>query len=154
MESLSPSKLIKAGFWLGLGFIGPTIIAGIGVTALMFAMPSFWQMQGTEMAEKMMEEFDKTDYIRIVDFRESMNGNQVLILGTIENTGPMAIGSIQIEAELLDAKKVMVFECSEYISKKLKPAEKESFQVKCGCGNQPVPAHDSMTVRVVKASTY
>jgi len=154
MESFGPLKLIKSGFWLGLGFIIPTVVAFLAGSALMFAIPSFWQMQGTEMAEKMMAEFDKTDYIRIVDFRESMNGNQVLILGTIENTGPMAIGSIQIEAELLDEKKVMVFECSEYISKKLKPTEKEAFQVKCGCGNQPVPAHTSMTVRVVKASTY
>ena len=154
MESLGALKLIRYGFWLGLGFIIPIVAAFLGGSVLMFAIPSFWQAQGTEMAEKMMADLDKADHIRIVDFREAANGSQLLILGTIENTGPMAIGSIQIEAELLDDKKAMVFECSEYVSKKLKPTEKERFQVKCGCGNQPVPAHNSINLRVVKASTY
>lgn len=154
MESLSPLKLIKIGFWVGLGFIVPNLIGTLFSSASMFVMPSFWQSQGSEMTERMMSEMEKTDQVRIKDFRESANGNQVLIIGSVENTGNMPVGSIQIEAELFDGKKQMVFECSEYISKKLKPAEAEKFQVKCGCGNQPVPAHESLTVRVVKASSY
>lgn len=154
MESPSPLKLIKIGFWIGLGFIVPNILGTFFSSASMFLMPSLWQSQGSEMAEKMMSEMEKTDQVRIKDFRESANGNQILIIGSVENTGSTPVGSIQIEVELFDEKKQMVFECSEYISRKLKPAEEERFQVKCGCGNQPVPAHESVTVRVVKASSY
>lgn len=158
MESYGPWKFIKVGFWVGIGFIIPSIGVYILGTYLIYSMPSLWQSAGMEggkeTMEKMMADTDKTKQVRIASYREVKNGKQLLILGTVENTGESQVGSIRIEAELLDGNKQMVFECSEYISKKLKKGEKENFQVKCGCGDQAVPEHKSVSVRVVQASNY
>ena len=109
---------------------------------------------GKEVAEKFMSDSDKSGQVKITQFREVENGKQLLILGTVENTGETPVGSIRVEAELLDGNKQMVFECSEYIPKKLKKGEKENFQIKCGCGDQPAPEHKSVSVRVVGASNF
>ena len=158
MESLSPWKFIKVGFWVGIGFIAPSIGVYILGTYLVYSMPSLWQSAamggGKETMEKLMSDSDKTNQIKITQFREVKNGKQLLILGAVENTGETSIGSIRVEAELLDGNKQMVFECSEYISRKLKKGEKENFQIKCGCGDQPAPEHKSVTVRVVQANSY
>jgi hypothetical protein len=158
MESYGPWKFVKVGFWVGIGFIIPSIGVYILGTYLIYSMPSLWQSAGMEGSketmEKMMADTDKTSQVRIASYREVKNGKQLLILGTVENTGESQAGSIRIEAELLDGNKQMVFECSEYISKKLKKGEEENFQVKCGCGDQAVPEHKSVSVRVVQASSY
>jgi hypothetical protein len=158
MESSGPWKLIKAGFWIGIGFIVPSIGVYILGTYLIYSMPSFWQSAAMEDGKETMEQFmsnsDKTNQIKITQFREVKNGKQLLILGTVENTGESSVGSIRVEAELLDGDKQMVFECSEYMSKKLKQGETENFQIKCGCGDQPAPDHKSITVRVVQANSY
>lgn len=158
MESLGPWKLIKAGFWVGIGFIVPSIGVYILGTKLIYSMPSLWQPSamesGKEVAEKFMSDSDKSGQVKIAQFREVKNGKQLLILGTVENTGETPVGSIRVEAELLDGNKQMVFECSEYISKKLKKGEKENFQIKCGCGDQPAPDHKSVSVRVVGANNF
>ena len=158
MESLGPWKLIKAGFWIGIGFIVPSIGVYMLGTYLIYSMPSLWQSgaieNGKEVAEKFMSDSDKSGQVKITQFREVENGKQLLILGTVENTGETPVGSIRVEAELLDGNKQMVFECSEYISKKLKKGEKENFQIKCGCGDQPAPEHKSVSVRVVGASNF
>jgi hypothetical protein len=158
MESMGPWKMIKSGFWLGIGFILPMIGFYILIIVLAYSMSSLWRTTGmkssNETMERYMSDSDKTNQVRIIQFREVKNGKQLLILGTIENTGETPVGSIQIEAELLDSSRQMVFECSEYISKKLKKGENENFQVKCGCGDQPLPEHKSVSVRVVQASNY
>ena len=158
MESLGPWKLIKAGFWVGIGFIVPSIGAYILGTYLIYSMPSLWQSNvmesGKEVAESFMADSDKSNQVKITQFREVKNGKQLLILGTVENAGETPVGSIRVEAELLDGKKQMVFECSEYITKKLKKGEKENFQIKCGCGDQPVPEHKSVSVKVVGANNF
>ena len=150
---VGPLKLIKSGFWLGLGFIVPIIIGLIVGTFLLFSFPSLWQPGSEEMASHALAEMDKTAQVRITDSRKTMNGTQTLILGTVENTGPDTIGSVQLEAEFFDGSKKMVFECSEYISQKLAPSATENFQIKCGCTSQTVPAHESFTVRVISASS-
>lgn len=101
-----------------------------------------------------MTDADKTGQVKIVKYHESKNGEQLLILGVTENTGNSAVGSIRIEAELLDDNGQMVYECSEYISKKVKAGEKENFQIKCGCSDQLAPEHSSVSLRVVSASSY
>lgn len=158
MESLSPWKLIKAGFWVGIGFIVPSIGVYILGTYLVYSMPSLWQSNamesGNDVAEKFMSDSDKSGQVKIAQFREVKNGKQLLILGTVENTGESPAGSIRVEAELLDGDRQMIFECSEYISKKLKKGEQENFQIKCGCGDQPVPEHRSVSVRVVGANSF
>lgn len=152
MESTSSWKMIKTGFWLGIGLIIPLIGVYILGTISLVSMSSLWSSKKT--IERFASENDKKDQVKINQFREVKNGKQLLILGTVENTGETSVGSIQIEAELLDGNNQMVFECSEYISKKLKKGEKENFQVKCGCGDQPLPKHKTANVRVVQASNY
>lgn len=158
METLGPWKLIKAGFWVGIGFVVPSIGVYILGTYLVYSMPALWQStameSGMESVEQYIDQSDKTVQVKIVEFHESKRGEQLLILGVIENTGASNVSSIQLEAELLDDNKQMVYECSEYISNKLKGGEKENFQIKCGCGNQPVPAYSSVSLRVVGASNY
>jgi hypothetical protein len=158
MESLGPWKLVKAGFWVGIGFIVPSIGVYIFGTYLIYSMPALWQSaameSGVESVEQYMDEADRTSNVKIVQFRESHNGEQLLILGVIENTGNSPVSSIRIEAELLDDQKQMVYECSEYISNKVKNGDKENFQIKCGCGNQPTPEYSSVSLRVVSASSY
>ena len=158
MESFGPWKLIKAGFWVGIGFIIPSIAVYFFGTFLMFAAPSLWQSAAMEAADDGMAQYmadkDKTNLIEITGIRETRNGKQLLILGTVENTGEGQVSAIQLEAELLDDEQLMVYECSEYISKKLPTGEKENFQIKCGCSEQGVPDYASVSVRVVSASDY
>ncbi|MET0066959.1 MAG: FxLYD domain-containing protein [Candidatus Thiodiazotropha sp.] len=154
METMKPSQLVKRGFWTGIGFLIPLIGAYIGGTYLIYSMPFLWNTSSIEEVQTYLDESDKTDHIKIVSFRESMNADQLLILGVIENTGDAPVGSIRLEAELLDDRQQMVYECSEYISKKLKSHEKENFQVRCGCGSQVTPPYDTLSLRVVDASIY
>ncbi len=154
METLKPTRLIKSGFWTGIGFVIPLIGTYILGTYLIYAMPFLWNTADLGEVENFLDESDRTDQIRIINFRESKNGDQLLILGVIENTGDTPLGSIRLEAELLNDKQQLVYECSEYISQKLKPHEQENFQVRCGCGSQITPPYDSLTLRVVSASTY
>jgi len=158
MESFGPWKFIKMGFWIGIGFIIPSIAVYILGTYLVYSIPSLGQGAGMENSKEMMEKFmkerDKTDQVKIVQFREVKQGKQLLVLGTVENIGATPVGSILVEAELLDDTKQMVFECSKYISKQLKRAEKENFQIICGLGDQVVPDYKSVNVRVVQASNY
>lgn len=158
MESLGPWKLIKAGFWVGIGFIIPSIGVYIFGTYLLYSTPALWQSaamdSGMESVESFMDNADKSKQIKILQFREIINGEQLLILGVIENTSNSTVSSIRLEAELLDDQKQMVYECSEYISRKLKAGEKENFQIRCSCGSQPTPKYSSVSLRVVSASSY
>jgi hypothetical protein len=147
-------KLVKYGFWLGIGFMIPAAVVSVLAPVLMFAFPSIWQPDSSEMAQNMMAGMDKTQQIRVLEHRKTEHGKQVLVLGTIENTGPAPANSIQLEVEFFDKDKKMVYECSEYVSQKLAVSAKENFQVKCGCTSQGIPAHESYTVRVAKASSY
>ena len=147
-------KLVKYGFWLGIGFVIPAAAVSVLAPMLMFAFPSLWQPDTSEMAQNMMSDMDKTQQIRILEHRKTEHGKQVLVLGTLENAGPAPASSIKLEVELFDKDKKMVFECSEYVSQKLAVSARENFQVKCGCSSQGVPAHESYTVRVAKASSY
>jgi len=101
-----------------------------------------------------MSHGEKADQVKVLEFRESRNGPQLLILGTIENTGSDTLNSVSLQAELLDDQGKMVYECDEYVSQSIKAGAKENFQIKCGCHDKPVPAYKSVTVRVVKASVY
>ena len=158
MEFSGPWKLIKTGFWVGIGFIVPSIGAYILGTSIIYATPSLWQSSAVEdaaeLAETLVPDSDRSSQVKIRQFREAKNGKQLLILGIVENTGGTSVGSIRVEAELLDGRKQLVFECSEYISRKLSKGDQENFQIKCGCNNQPVPNYASISVRVVSAHGF
>ena len=159
METLSPWKLTKSGFWIGVGFIVPSIGVYFLATFMLYSLPSsFWHSGAAESSNASMESYlsesEQTNQVKITQFREVPRGKQLLILGVVENTGNKSVRSVQIEAELLDDKKQMVYECSTYISKRLQKGERENFQINCGCGEQPAPAHKEITVRVVTASVF
>ncbi|MCU7930716.1 MAG: FxLYD domain-containing protein [Candidatus Thiodiazotropha sp. (ex Codakia rugifera)] len=152
MDNLGIWKTIKIGFWLGIGFIVPQLVVLYSGTMLtMLAIPS---MMEDSLENNSLSEFDKTNQIKVLEYREELSGKQLLILGSIKNEGTGKASSIRLEAELLDSDGRFVFECSEYINKKLKPGETEYFQIKCGCGDTVAPEHSSITVRVVSASNY
>jgi hypothetical protein len=159
MENPGKWKLVKIGFLLGIGFIIPQMIALYsGTLVAMFVLPKVMEASfdesGAEAIESYMSSYDKTSQIRIDEYRETINGNQLLILGSISNTGKARVSSVELEAELKDAEGKMVYECSEYITRDLKEGDTENFQIKCGCGKTPVPEYRTIDVRVVRASTY
>ena len=165
MESWGIWKLIKVGFWLGIGFIIPQLVVLYSGTVItMLAMPSIIESSYVETEEEGVDQeafvsnyssnYDRTDQIEILDYREQLQGDQLLILGKITNSGDSHANSIQLEAELLDSAGEFVYECSEYINKKLQPKEIENFQIKCGCGKKPLPEYASITVRVVNAHSF
>ncbi len=154
MENWGIWKLIKVGFWLGIGFILPQLVVMYSGTVIsVLAMPSIMGSSDNYMSD-ISSRLNRTSQIEILEQREQNNGEQLLILGKIKNTGNKIASSIQLEAELLDSEGVFVYECSEYISKKLKPGDIENYQIKCGCGDSPLPAYKSITVRVVSASGF
>lgn len=65
-----------------------------------------------------------------------------------------AVDSIEIEAELLDGDGKFVYECSEYISRKISQGESENFLIKCGCSRETVPEYATISLRVVEASAF
>jgi hypothetical protein len=158
MDTWGNWKLIKTGFWFGVGFIAPLLIAlHISNIVAMMAMPLMIEspFEPDEMsAIDMISGMNRTDYITINEYKEKPIGDRLLILGVIENTGDKKVSSIQLEAELLNESGEFVYECSEYINSDLHPGDKENFQIRCGCNGQTIPEHSKVTVRVVSASIY
>lgn len=159
MESWGKWKLVCVGFWLGIGFIVPQLVGMYSGTALtMLAMPSMMETAfvsgGDDDVSSFASSFDRADQIEIVSFRDQQNGKQLLILGSIVNNGDDDVSSVNLEAELTDKEGDFVYECSEYIHKKLKPHDTENFQIQCGCGANPIPAYAKINVRVVSASAF
>ena len=159
MENWGKWKFMKAGFWLGIGFIIPLLVVLYSGTALtMLAMPfmieASYESDAGGVISKLTSNFDRAGQIKIREFREQKNGNQLLILGSVVNSGDEKASSIQLEAELTDKDGKFVYECSEYINQDLKPGDIENFQIKCGCGENPVPEYAEVNVRVVSASSY
>ena len=164
MNDWSIWKLTKAGFWLGIGFIIPSLIVyAVGTLMVVKMSPHMYDdtmgeiedsYEGSDVISNISEQFNKSSQIKILEHNEEKYGEQLLILGKIKNTGKTDVSSIQLEAELFNSQEKFIFECSKYISKTLKPGDIENFQIKCGCKGQATPQHSSLKVRVVSASTY
>jgi hypothetical protein len=159
METWSKWKLVKAGFWLGIGFIIPQLLVLYGGTILTIkTMTSTADTPDeTEMSEVMSDmasDFDRSGQIKILKYHDKNNSGKVLILGAVENVGKKSVSSIELEAELTDKNGEFVYECSTYISRTMKPGDTENFQIKCGCGNDSIPAYNDVTVRVVSAHGF
>lgn len=163
MENKQPPNWIKVGFLIGIGLIIPSILTYIlGSVVLIKGIPAFMRHSAKqeriagnkELVNNYMSDSDRTSQIEITSHREQPMDGPVLILGTLKNNGKTKVGSVHLEVELLDKNMQMVYECSEYISHKIKSGAQENFQVKCGCGNTAIPQHDSYTIRVTKASSY
>ncbi len=159
METWGKWKLVQAGFWLGIGFIVPELLVYFGGTAL--TIHSMSSIAETTMADEMSEvmpdiasEFDRSSQIKILNYHDKRNDGRVFILGSVKNEDEKSVSSVQLEAELMDAKGEFVYECSTYISRTLKPGDTENFQIKCGCINEAIPAYENITVRVVSAHSF
>ncbi|MES9862695.1 MAG: hypothetical protein ABW157_02105 [Candidatus Thiodiazotropha sp. LLP2] len=123
MEDLGIWKTVKIGFWLGIGFIVPHLVAFYsGTMVTMFAIPSM-------MEENLLSDFDKSEQIKVIEHREEMNGERLIILGSILNEGNETASSIQLEAELLNSDGQFVFECSSYIKKISSQVKKRIFRL-------------------------
>jgi len=164
MESLSTWKIIKIGFWLGIGFIIPSIAVYIFGTAAIYKVIPY--IITTDTVEYETEAFtadnvtdyvsshDKTSQVEIISYRDTSTTGQLLILGTMKNNADTPVSLVQVEAELFDSSGTMVYECSEYISSTIASGSNENFQIKCGCGKTPIPEYESFTIRITKASAY
>ncbi|MDH5633283.1 MAG: FxLYD domain-containing protein [Gammaproteobacteria bacterium] len=155
-------QLIKAGFWLGIGFIVPSAAVLLATTVgSVWIMPTAMEASGwmggedaTDMTEDFRSRYDKSDQVRIVSYRETRTGNRLLVLGEIENAGKGNVTSVHLEAELKDKNGKFVYECSDYINRKLASGDKENFQISCGCGSNPLPEYATVDVRVVSANSF
>lgn len=164
MNEWSVWKFIKVGFWLGIGFVIPSLfVNGVATYMALGMVPEIMMPEMEELAEESFAEdvvdefksrFDKTAQITIVNHHQSRLGEQLLILGSIENRGDSVVSSIQLEAELFDEEGRFVYECSEYVSQKLGSGEQENFQIKCGCRGEATPEFSTLNVRVVSATAY
>jgi len=144
MNLESPWKHIKAGFWFGMGFI-PIFFIGAFVID---KTTGFISSAGEYTANS-----DQTN-IKIVEYKDLRNGDELLILGSITNTGESSLSLISLEAELFDQRGEFVYECSEYVKKRMNPGEKENFQINCGSKETPIPEYKTINLRVVHASSY
>ena len=159
IEKWGPWKLIKTGFWLGIGFIIPAILVDFA------SMASMWTI-GSSVMESSFDEIIEDDEdilsmgqidlstIKIKSQKEVMNGKQLLILGEVVNESDETASTVEIEAELFDADGQFVYECSEYLSNGIEPGETENYQIKCGCNKNGVPEYSNIKVKVVRASSY
>ncbi len=163
MDKQAPSHWIRIGFLIGIGFIIPSLITYLlGSFVLIKGIPDFLNSsQNIEMADEnaeymsgFMDNMDQSRDIEILSHREQPLGGQLLILGSLINNSKKTVNSVQLEVELMDDNQEMVYECTEYISHKIKSGEKENFQVKCGCGSTTLPNHTSYTIRVTQANNY
>lgn len=158
MESLNPWKLVKYGFWLGVGFIIPTLVVTMLSGALMFAVPvisSLEDLDDADLGDQLQSfstNFDQSENVHILEHREVTNGSQLLVLGRVENRSEKTISSVMIEVELLDESGNLAYECSGYVQR-IDPSKAENFQVACGCGGRPPPAYKTVSVKVASASS-
>jgi hypothetical protein len=163
MQEYGIWKTIKVGFWLGIGFIIPQMIVMYGGTIMTFiAMPSM--MQGvmedgmeeniSENMEDFTSELNRTAQVELLAHEDRSRDGQLLILGSLKNGGEKPVSSIQLEAELFDENNKFVYECTEYISRRLMSGDVENYQIKCGCKGGELPQYSTFTVRVVGAQGF
>jgi hypothetical protein len=150
MDIDNPWKLVKAGFWLGIGFIIPTmLVQAIGTAILAGGLFSLFD------PEDMIASDIGKEQIVINEYKDVYTGNQVVINGSLTNTAEGTASSIELEAEMYDKSGEFVYECSEYISDEVEPGNTENFQIKCGgCSDTLIPEYDSVKVRVVSVSDF
>lgn len=165
MENMSAWKIIKIGFLLGIGFIIPSFLMNAALLGLSLGAVAtgFEELENEYFYEDPAdaeEDFlypgleDYTDSIELGTYSSNMLGNQLLIQGTVTNKGNVEINSVEVEAELYNDAGEFVYECSEYIHRKLSPSQVENYQIKCGCSKNGLPEFSTLKLRIVKASSY
>lgn len=166
MENISIWKKITLGFWIGIGFLIPQFLLMFGGTALVsMLLPSMMEESieaysedlGDEVwnsASTVFSDMDMTAVIELGSYTETRSGGHLHITGSVKNTGEKSVGSVEVQAELLDAEGNFVYECSEYISHSVAAGATENFLLKCGCSRETIPEYSKVELRVVGASPY
>jgi hypothetical protein len=49
--------------------------------------------------EETVGDYDKTDQVKVLEYRETKNGDQLLVLGKVKNQGTTPVSSIEIESD-------------------------------------------------------
>jgi len=152
MENRSVFELIKSGFWFGVGLIVPLAFAMAGATYLAY----------TAMYSTSVEDYQDTydsyltggDVSKIVlgEYRQTVQGKQLLINGSFTNTSDSTVSSLEIEAELFNKAGDFVYECSESIYRGIDAGASENYQIKCGCSENGFPEFESIEIKVVKVN--
>lgn len=154
-KPLGARRLIVIGFWIGTGFVVPALVAdALSAGIVLGSMRTLFSDDASAIIPGVAGADERIEKLVVLETRESQNGTQMVILGSLRNDSDDSIGGIQLEAELTDATGKFVYECSEYMSGKLKAGATEAFQIACGCGSNPAPAHAAFTVRVVSTSSF
>lgn len=151
----SPFKeTFQKGFILGLGMIIPLSLAFTLSTTFNYKLSSLFYAEDSPAYSYQSKEVDHIKSIEVQSFHDTREGNFVMVVGAIKNTGKEKVNSIKLEAEFFNEKGEFVYEETEYVSKSVAPNEVENFVIKCGCTNRTFPEYAKVTVRVVGASSY
>lgn len=154
MDNLKPWTLIKYGFWLGIGFVLPSVVVTIfGSLGALFVMPAAMDAAEEELMEdvEFPLDLDKSGLLEITGYREVRTDGQMYIIGAVRNNGEEPLSSVQLEAEMYDADAEFVYECSEYISRSIQPGASENFRMVCGCKDQQLPEYSEIRMSVTNA---
>ena len=150
----SVKSVFRQGFIFGFGLIIPLIVGYIVYNVISYKISETLYEKSSVHSSYETKEEDKIKSIEIQNFHDTREGDFVMVIGSIKNTGKEKASSIKLEAEFFNAKGEFVYEETEYVSKTILPNEVENFVIKCGCTNRKIPEYSKVTVRVVGASSY
>jgi hypothetical protein len=163
MKNLTIFQTIKLGFWLGVGFMIPSLL-GSAFTAL-----GGFYFAGFMVGESMRGEFEMHELpaelsditgeglikgISIESYEDKSTEKRLIILGSLKNNNDKTVNSINLEAEFFDKNGKFVYECGEYINGPLVSGVSENYKISCGCNKGLMPKYDNFTVRVIDAQSY
>ncbi|MES2673832.1 MAG: FxLYD domain-containing protein [Pseudomonadota bacterium] len=154
MQELNRS-VFRQGIVFGFGLLIPLALCSITYNIISYKIVQARYEKDSPAHESYVStEEENIKHIEIQSFKDTRDGNFVMVTGSVKNTGSKKISSIKLEAEFLNDKGEFVYEETEYVSKSLAPNEVENFAIKCGCTNRTIPEYAKITVRVVGASGY
>jgi len=147
-------ELFRKGFILGLGMLIPLIVVFFISNVVNYKISNFFYDPESYTNPYKSKEEDHIKSIQVESFNDTREGDFVMVIGKIKNTGKEKVSSIKLEAEFFNEKGEFVYEESEFINKALAPSEEENFIIKCGCTNHKFPEYSKVTVKVVGANSY
>ena len=152
----SPVRLLKTGFWLGLGLCVPLIAAQIAANSLehaIFHVTLKEKMQTAIREAATATGSGQVDNVRVISYQESRDEDDAVFRGVVENVSEDTLSSFTLEVEFFDAQKQFMTECQKYMSVRLKPQQRENFELRCGIKSPDTP-HVSTQLKVVSISMF
>jgi hypothetical protein len=154
--TVSPVRLVKTGFWLGLGFSLPLIAAQLAANGFEHAI--FHVTLKEKMQEAIRGAATATgsalvDNVRVISHSQSREEDVAIFRGSVENVGEETFGAFTLEVEFFDDQKRFLTECQEIMSVRLKPKQHENFEFRCRNISADVQ-YSSTQLRVVSVSMF